>query len=45
MSYYRYIASVYSSNIPQLNRSLRSTSVPRTVIPMDYCEFSDDTSV
>jgi len=45
MSYYRYIASVYSSNIPQLNRCLRSTSVPRTVLPVDYSRYARSTSV
>ena len=40
MSYYRYITSVYKSYLPELNRTLRSSSVPRTVTSMDYCEFS-----
>lgn len=31
MSYYRYITGVYKSYWPQLNRSLRSSSVPRHV--------------
>lgn len=31
MSYYRYIAGVYKSYWPELNRSLRSSSVPRHV--------------
>ena len=39
MSYYRYITSVYKSYLPELNRTLRSSSVPRTVTAMDYCEF------
>lgn len=39
MSYYRYITSVYKSYLPELNRTLRSSSVPRTVTSMDYCEL------
>ena len=39
MSYYRYITSVYKSYLPELNRTLRSSSVPRTVTSIDYCEF------
>ena len=39
MSYYRYITSVYKSYLPELNRTLRSSSVPRTVTAMDYCEL------
>ena len=31
MSYYRYITGVYKSYWPELNRTLRSSSVPRTV--------------
>merc|ERR1711962_557645 len=31
MSYYRYITGVYKSYWPGLNRTLRSTSVPRTI--------------
>ena len=31
MSYYRYITGVYKSYWPQLNRTLRSSSVPRHV--------------
>ena len=31
MSYYRFITGVYKSYIPQLNRTLRSSSVPRHV--------------
>jgi len=31
MSYYRYITGVYKSYWPQLNRTLRSSSVPRSV--------------
>jgi len=45
MSYYRYITSVYSSHLPDLNRSLRSSSVPRTVIPVDYSRYARSTSV
>ena len=32
MSYYRYITGVYKSYWPELNRTLRSSSVPRTVL-------------
>ena len=39
MSYYRYITSIYKSYLPDLNRTLRSSSVPRTVTAMDYCEL------
>ena len=40
MSYFRYIASVYSSALPQLNRTLRSSSVPRQVTaPLDASEI------
>ena len=38
MSYYRYITSVYKSNWPEMNRTLRSSSVPRRVPAVDYCE-------
>jgi len=31
MSYYRYITGIYKSYWPELNRTLRSSSVPRTV--------------
>ena len=40
MSYYRYITGVYKSYLPGLNRTLRSSSVPRTVLPLDTSEFS-----
>ena len=39
MSYYRYITGVYKSYLPELNRTLRSSSVPRTVLPLDTSEF------
>ena len=38
MSYYRYIPSVYKSFWPGLNRTLRSSSVPRHVPALDYCQ-------
>ena len=37
MSYYRYIPSIYKSYWPGLNRTLRSSSVPRHVPDIDYC--------
>jgi len=45
MSYYRYITSVYKSYLPELNRTLRSSSVPRTVTSMDYSRYVRSTSV
>ena len=39
MSYYRYITSVYKSNWPEMNRTLRSSSVPRRVPAVDYCQL------
>ena len=38
MSYYRYIAGIYKSDRPELNRTLRSSSVPRHVPTIDYCK-------
>ena len=38
MSYYRYITGVYKSYLPDLNRTLRSSSVPRTVPQLDLSE-------
>jgi len=35
MSYYRYITGVYKSYWPQLNRTLRSSSCPRSIPSMD----------
>ena len=35
MSYYRYITGVYKSYKPELNRTLRSSSVPRHVPDID----------
>jgi len=35
MSYYRYITGLYKSTWPELNRTLRSSSVPRTVLAAD----------
>jgi len=45
MSYYRYISSIYSSHLPELNRTLRSSSVPRTVCPVDYSRYVRASSV
>lgn len=39
MSYYRYITGVYKSYWPGLNRTLRSTSAPRTVPDIDCGTF------
>jgi len=45
MSYYRYISGLYSSHLPQLNRTLRSTSVPRTSHTVDTSRYSRSNSV
>jgi len=45
MSYYRYITGVYKSYWPQLNRTLRSSSVPRRVPDIDTDRFSRASSV
>jgi len=45
MSYYRYITGVYKSYWPQLNRTLRSSSVPRRVPDIDTNRFSRASSV
>lgn len=45
MSYYRYITGVYKSYWPQLNRTLRSSSVPRRVPDIDTGRFNRASSV
>jgi hypothetical protein len=45
MSYYRYITGVYKSYLPQLNRTLRSSSVPRSVPDIDSGRRSRASSV
>jgi len=45
MSYYRYITGVYKSYWPQLNRTLRSSSVPRSVPDLDPVRYSRASSV
>jgi len=45
MSYYRYITGVYKSYLPELNRTLRSSSVPRTVLPLDTSRYVRSSSV
>jgi len=45
MSYYRYISGIYKSNWPDLNRPLRSSSVPRHVPSIDYSRYTRSTSV
>lgn len=45
MSYYRYITGVYKSYIPQLNRTLRSRSVPRRVPDLDKSRYTRSTSL
>lgn len=45
MSYYRYITGLYKSYLPQLNRTLRSSSVPRTVPDLDSGRFARASSV
>jgi len=45
MSYYRYITSVYKSYKPELNRTLRSSSVPRHVPQMDHGRYARSSSV
>lgn len=39
MSYYRYITGLYKSYWPELNRTLRSSSVPRSVPDLDTGRF------
>jgi len=45
MSYYRYITGVYKSYWPQLNRTLRSSSVPRQVPDLDTSRYARASSV
>jgi len=45
MSYYRYITGVYKSYWPQLNRTLRSSSVPRQVPDLDSSRYARASSV
>jgi len=45
MSYYRYITGVYKSYKPELNRTLRSSSVPRHVPDIDTARYARSTSV
>jgi len=45
MSYYRYITGVYKSYWPQLNRTLRSSSVPRSVPELDPSRYTRASSV
>jgi hypothetical protein len=45
MSYYRYITGVYKSYWPELNRTLRSSSVPRHTPELTTGRFSRSSSV
>merc|ERR1712131_24873 len=45
MSYYRFITGVYKSYWPQLNRTLRSSSVPRSVPELDTSRYTRASSV
>jgi len=45
MSYYRYITGIYKSYWPGLNRTLRSSSVPRRVPEIDTGRFQRASSV
>merc|ERR1712183_77003 len=45
MSYYRYITGVYKSFMPELNRTLRSSSVPRHVPQLDTARYTRSSSV
>jgi len=45
MSYYRYITGVYKSYWPQLNRTLRSSSVPRHIPEIDSSRYTRSCSV
>jgi len=45
MSYYQYITGIYKSYLPQLNRTLRSSSVPRRVPDVDTSRYSRSSSV
>ncbi|XP_023330575.1 uncharacterized protein LOC111702976 isoform X2 [Eurytemora carolleeae] len=45
MSYYRYITGIYKSYLPQLNRTLRSSSTPRHVPELDTARYARSSSV
>jgi len=45
MSYYRYITGVYKSFVPQLNRTLRSRSVPRRIPDLEISRQSRASSL
>jgi len=45
MSYYRYITGLYKSYWPELNRTLRSSSVPRCVPDIDTSRYRRGTSL
>jgi len=45
MSYYRYITGLYKSDIRALNRTLRSTSVPRSCHTVETHSYNRSTSV
>jgi len=45
MSYYRYITGVYKSYWPELNRTLRSSSVPRSVPDLDSGRYTRASTV
>jgi len=45
MSYYKYITGLYKSDWPELNRTLRSSSVPRRVPDLDTGRFTRGTSI
>jgi len=45
MSYYKYITGLYKSDWPELNRTLRSSSVPRRVPDLDTGRFGRGTSI
>jgi len=45
MSYYRYITGIYKSYWPELNRTLRSSSVPRRIPDIDTSRYQRASSV
>merc|ERR1711915_827065 len=45
MSYYRYITGIYKSYRPELNRTLRSSSVPRHVPQLEPARHTRSSSV
>merc|ERR1711872_1079346 len=45
MSYYRYITGIYKSYRPELNRTLRSSSVPRHVPQLEPARYTRSSSV